>query len=312
MLSRLCLLLFIAASCQQAKQIVVQPVPPVQPPVPAPETSYEYVTYRTGKLPIIVSVPHGGYLKPAALPDRNCDGCVYVQDAYTQELANTLDSLFLARFGCRIHLVINRLHRIKLDPNRPIDEGADGNMVAQQAWRGYHNALDSAKKAVINTFGKGLLLDLHGHGHAIQRLELGYLVGAADLRQPDSLLNKLASVSSIYNLTRPATGSKPLSGLLRQTYAFGTLLQQAGYPAVPSQAIPAPLTGEDYFNGGYITQRYGSAGGGTLDAIQIESNMNGVRDTPANRLRYAQALVGVIDTYLQRHYISEPLGTLCR
>ena len=312
MLFRLCLLLLIATSCQQAKQVVVQPVTPVLPLVMAPETSYDYVTYRTGKLPVVVSVPHGGYLKPTAIPDRNCDGCVYVQDAYTQELANTLDSLFLIRFSCRIYLVINLLHRGKLDPNRAITEGADGHIAAQQAWRGYHNALDSAKKAVINTFGKGLLIDLHGHGHAIQRVELGYLVGADDLRQPDSLLNQLASVSSIYNLTRPATGSKPLSGLLRQTYAFGTLLQQAGYPAVPSQAIPAPLIGEDYFNGGYITQRYGSAGGGTLDAIQIESNMNGVRDTAANRLRYAQALVGVIDTYLQRHYINQPLGSLCR
>ena len=312
MLFRLCLLLLVAASCQQAKQAVVQPVIPVLPSATALDVSYEYVTYRAGKLPVIVSVPHGGYLKPTAIPDRNCAGCVYVQDANTQELANTIDSVFIARFNCRIHLVINLLHRVKFDPNRAIAEGAAGDLMAQRAWRGYHNALDSAKKSVINTFGKGLILDLHGHGHAIQRLELGYLLDAADLRKPDSLLNRLAEVSSIYNLTRLSNGTKPLVGLLRQTHAFGTLLQQAGYPAVPSQAIPAPLSGEDYFNGGYITQRYGSSAGGTLDAIQIEHNMNGVRDTPANRLRYAQALAGAVETYLQRHYFDQPLGTLCR
>ncbi|MCY7359930.1 MAG: N-formylglutamate amidohydrolase [Rudanella sp.] len=298
------LLLLLSAACQTS-QSTQGPVP--QPGTPGATAVTGYVSYQPGQLPIVLSAPHGGSLKPA-IPDRNCTGCVYVQDANTLELSQTIDSVLFVRFGCHAHLIINRLHRQKLDPNRDITDGADGQLVAQQAWHQYHQYLDSARRAVSQRYGRGLLLDLHGHGHTIQRIELGYLLQADDLRLSDSQLDVLGNRSSIASLTR----QQSLSRLLRSSGAFGTLLHQAGYPAIPSAADPAPKTGESYFDGGYITQQYGSAGGGSFDAIQLEHNMSGLRDTPANRLRYAQALADVLDAYWQRYYVNRPLREVCR
>ena len=54
-----------------------------------------YVEYIAGNLPIVISVPHGGYLEPVSIPDRNCTGCVYVRDSYTQELARLIKDAFI-------------------------------------------------------------------------------------------------------------------------------------------------------------------------------------------------------------------------
>lgn len=73
--------------------------------------------------------------------------------------------------------------------------------------------------------------------------------------------------------------------------ALGTRLALAGYPAVPSAADPAPNEGAPYFSGGYNTERHESRAGGAVDAVQLECNLAGVRDTPANRRAFADALV---------------------
>ena len=307
----LLVLVVISASCQTIQPVAVDE-DGIQLTRSKNPTTSPYVTYRTGQLPIILSVPHGGYLTPGTIPDRNCADCVYVRDAWTQELGQAIDSVLTARTGCAVHLVVNLLHRIKMESNREIVEGANGNSTAEQAWRAYHDALAQAKQSVVQTFGKGLLIDIHGHGHPIQRLELGYLVSASSLQKNDSQLNSLTSASSIFNLTKPASGGHTLSSLLRGTYAFGTLLHQGGYASVPSQADPYPQTNDPYFNGGYITQQYGSSSGGMLDALQIEHNMTGIRDTKANRIRYAQSLATALDTYLQRYYFGQSITTLCR
>lgn len=308
----LSILLIISASCQTIQPVEVEENRTDSARSTTTANTSPYVTSRTGQLPIILSVPHGGYTTPSTISDRNCTDCVYVRDAWTQELGQAVDSVLTARTGCTIHLVVNLLHRIKMDPNREIVTGADGDPTAEQAWRAYHDALAQAKQTVIQKHGKGLLIDIHGHGHAIQRLELGYLVSGSNLQKNDSQLNALASASSIYNLTKPASGGHTLSSLLRGTYAFGTLLHQGGFPSVPSQTDPYPQTADPYFNGGYITQQYGSSLGGKLDAIQIEHNMTGVRDTKANRIRYAQSLATTLDAYLQRHYFGASITTLCR
>jgi hypothetical protein len=65
---------------------------------------------------------------------------------------------------------------------------------------------------------------------------------------------------------------------------------------------PYPLAGEPYFSGGYNTDRHGSRFDGTIDAIQIECNMDGVRDTYANRQAFAEALKESYLAYMQDVY----------
>ena len=75
------------------------------------------------------------------------------------------------------------------------------------------------------------------------------------------------------------------------------------FPAVPSQTDPFPIGTEPYFNGGYNTERYGSKLGGLIDGIQIECNWEGVRNTEANRMIFANATAKVLRKYLETHYL---------
>ncbi|MCB9081076.1 MAG: hypothetical protein H6555_05125 [Lewinellaceae bacterium] len=266
----------------------------------------EFVEYIPGNLPVIISAPHGGSLEPLDLKDRNCPGCTYVTDANTRELALQIREAFLARTGgnCMPHLIINHLRRTKLDANRDLGEAADGDTQAARAWGEYHQFIDSAKAAVQRQFGRGIFIDLHGHGHTIQRLELGYLLSAASLRENNAYLNAgdVVAGSSIRQLVSDNRGQIDHAALLRGGNSLGSLLDNAGYPAVPSQNDPAPRSGDPYFSGGYNTERHGSAAGGVLDAIQIECNFLSVRDSEGNRAFFSRALAESLETYLELHY----------
>ena len=154
---------------------------------------------------------------------------------------------------------------------------------------------------MTDQFGSGLYLDLHGHGHEVQRLELGYLLSSGDLELPDAELDSLPIVerSSIRDLAaRSDTG---FVGLVRGTASMGGLLSSLGYRSVPSPADPDP-GGAPYFSGGYDTRRHGSRDGGSVSGIQVEMNYTGVRDSEVNRGAFAQALTLALESYLLLHF----------
>lgn len=283
----------------------------------SPGTSYfgneQYIEYLAGNMPIILSAPHGGLLNPSSLPDRSCSGCSTVNDFNTQELARALASSIHEQTGCWPHLVINRLHRRKLDANRDLEEAADGHPVAGQAWADFHAFLGIAKEQVSNQFGKGLYIDLHGHGHAVQRLELGYLLYEEELRLPDDTLNlsNYIGYSSIQHLVGNNLQGLSHAELLRGNQSMGTLLANRGYPATPSLSDPAPALGQAYFSGGYNTATYSSYQGGVIDGFQLECNRTGIRDSITQVQRFADTLAVSILDYLGRHYFSESMSSYC-
>ncbi len=259
----------------------------------------QYVEYQAGDLPIIIVAPHGGDLTPTSIPDRTSG--VTGRDRNTQEVARVFGVTLFDRTGHRPHIVINRLHRIKLDANREIGEAAQGNATAETAWREFHEFIEAAKDAVLDGFGRGLYIDLHGHGHDNQRLELGYLLSAADLERSDALLDDagLVAKSSIRALV--GQSSAGFVELVRGTTSMGGLLGPLGFPTVPGPAQPNP-GGEPYFTGGYNTQRHGSRDGGAISAIQIEMNYIGVRDSEGSRAAFASALAEALEVYMSAHF----------
>ena len=261
------------------------------------------IEYRAGNLPIILSAPHGGYETPGALPDRVCSGCVTIRDSYTQELTREIEGALRFHTGCYPHVIINRLHRKKLDANREMIEATDSNSVTEPYWHEYMNFCDTAKKLVYESYPKGVFFDIHGHGHTIQRLELGYLISGTDLRKNDSALNSapINSKTSILNLKFSNLNSYTHAELIRGEHSFGSIIERKGFDAVPSDSIPFPLSSEPFFNGGYNTKRFGSYLGGTIDAIQIESH-SGVRFNSTTRARYADSLAKSMLEYLEKHY----------
>ena len=281
-----------------------------------------YVAYIAGDLPVIFSAPHGGALTPAEIPDRQDDGAdpnfTTVTDAYTAETALALQSVIASTFGHTPHVVLCELKRSKIDCNRSLAQGVyQTNSYATQAWNEFQNFINLSSNAVVSQSGRGFYIDQHGQGHAVQRLELGYLLTADQLTNSDAKLNQngYATQSSIRTLAALASGkfSLTFAQVLRGTNSFGSLMAARGYPCVPSPAMPNPGNGtnpivypgdqNDYFDGGYNTAVHSSqTGGGPVDGLQIEANMTGVRDTAVNRTNYAIAVAQVLDYFFTNYY----------
>ena len=266
-----------------------------------------YTEYIAGSLPIIISAPHGGYLTPINIPDRTCNNPTTVRDSYTQELIREIDSACLAIFNCHPHIIICHLDRKKLDANRNLEDGACGNNYAVEAWNDFHGFINIAKEKVKADYQKGFYIDLHGHGHPILRLELGYLFSKAELNLSDSILNFQSYInkSSIRELVSTNKNKFTHSELLRGEFSFGNILHQNGFASVPSLTIPFPLSSEDYFSGGYNTSIHSSAIGGTINGVQIESHYTGARDIQENRKKYAMAIAKSLKIYLLKHIFNE-------
>jgi hypothetical protein len=258
-----------------------------------------YIEYLAGDLPVIVAAPHGGSLKPAELPDRTYG--TTNTDANTEPLTREILEAFTNRFGAFPHVIICRLHREKIDCNREIVEGAQGHPLTETAWHEFQDFIVAAKRTVTNHFGRGLFLDIHGHGHALQRLELGYLMDPTELDLSDATLNagNYGAGTSIRHLD--VISAATFAQLLRGTNSLGSLLGALGHPAVPSAAIPSPGTNA-YFNGGYNTAGHGSRFGGTVSSIQIECNFTNVRDSALNRGIFATNLARAVATYFSNHF----------
>jgi len=274
-----------------------------------------YIEYAAGDLPFILSAPHGGTLNPAEIPDRtNCPTCsgwdfTTTTDTATDDVAAKVKAELGKLTGHLPHTIICRLDRVKIDCNREVGEGAQGDPEAVTAWNEFQGFINSSSNNVITNFGRGFYIDQHGQGHSEQRLELGYLLDKYDLTNTDVRLDSVSSFknsSTIRTLANSVSNTTSFSKLLRGTNSFGELMVGEGYPSTPSYTTPAPFaspsSSTSFFNGGYNTDVHGSDGGGPLSALQIEANYTGVRDSAANRTAYAQALARTLEKYFAQHY----------
>lgn len=271
---------------------------------PAPGTpafgAERYVEHIRGELPIVLTSPHGGRLTPGDIPTRT-EG-VNTMDANTQELARSLAAELHRRTGRHVDLIASHLHRSRLDPNREIKEAAQGGAVAERAWREFHAAIGRALAAAVARHGFAFLIDLHGHSHPVARLELGYALNNVQLNQPDAAFDAagLIATSTLADLHQRRGGSA--ASLLRGPRSLGALLAERGLRAVPSPAEPEPGP-EPFFSGGYIVRTYAAAPATTrVDGLQIECYRDGVRDTMANRARFAGIVAESLLIFLREQY----------
>ena len=261
-----------------------------------------YTEVQYGNMPLIISVPHGGTDDPASIPDRACPGITTAVDIRTIEMANAIDSVCRVDYGYQPYLVISYLKRIKLDQNRDLPEATCSNSAITATWNNYHLSIDSFLTKIIAKYPMALFIDLHGHGHTKQRLELGYLLTGSELRNPASIVPASAS---LYNLLQQNT-SLQINQLLTGRNAFGTTMANNNFPSVPSQQDAAPLVTDLYFDGGYNTQRYCSGAYPKVFGWQIESNYTGVRDNQASRVNFAKAFLQSIMQFYSSNTSMQP------
>ena len=258
----------------------------------------QYIEYIAGNMPIVISAPHGGYLTPSEIPFRTCGSSTGL-DTFSQEYTRQVVEYLHQKTGRYPHVIINKLHRSRLDANRDIGEAACGNQWAEQAWQEYHAFIDAAQDKVAAQFSHGLYLDFHTNGHSSQWVELGYLLSSYDLSLSAQQLNTdyYKNKSSVKSLSHQTGVYFP--ELIRGPSSLGGLMQAKGYKSVPSPAYPDP-NGASYYNGGYNTWVHGSRDGGTIDGIQVEVYWGMVTDS--KRDAFSRALAESIQKMIDSYY----------
>ena len=253
----------------------------------------KYVEYIPGDIPLIISAPHGGRISPKDIPDRKYG--TTVTDTNTDILAREIAADFKEKYGKTPHVIICDLKRTKIDCNRDIKEGAQGNEDAEKTWKSFHGFIQEAREEILKSGKFGFYVDLHAHGHPVQRLELGYLLRGKELKNEDKLLRTLVKKSSIQTLTNISKDKFP--DLLRGKNSLGALFAEYKVEAVPSPKHPHPGD-EKYFNGGYNTRLYCKE---SFSGLQVECHKTGVRDTEKNRKKFATVFNKVMIKYLKTH-----------
>lgn len=274
-----------------------------------------YIEYIAGNTPVVISAPHGGTISPSSIPDRiaaNCGGAATtIADLNTVELARSMQQRYFARFGKYPHVILMHLARTKLDGDRTVTEAACGDANAKIAFVEWHDFIDVATNAALHASGKAWYMDMHGHGHTTQRLELGYLLSAAALNLSDANINANVAFQDTSSI-RSMSEDSPLTfaQILRGPTSLGALYESVGFPAVPSNIEVRP-NGDPYFTGGDDTRRhtcgaeataYAGVTGGKVCGVQIEANYVGVRDNATNRDHFGDATAYVLQSYLLTHW----------
>lgn len=256
-----------------------------------------------GDIPLVISVPHGGTFHDEQIPDRDCKDLGRVVkgvDSKTIETARAIENAFLKTYNKRPYLVISHLSRRKVDQNRAIEMASCGNALSEKAWFNFHLSIDTAIALAREQFGEVVYIDLHGHGHKNQRLELGYgldknqLINAFNNKEIEELTRK----SSLVNYFKHREEGN-LHSMLFGKYSFGSIIQRHGVKATPAMQDPHPINDEKFFAGGYNTRRYTSVDYPNVFGFQIECNYTGIRDTESNRATFGLAVAKSYMEYVE-------------
>ena len=238
----------------------------------------QLITSEKGDLPIILSAPHGGRNEISGAPKREGDGVKSFKtmtDTNTDYLAEKFADSIEKKFGKRPYLVIARFHRRYVDANRS-PRNAYESEAAKLAYDEYHSAIVKAREEVIERWGHGILLDLHGQASE----PLAIIRGTQNGKTVKHLVKRFGP-ESLY-------GEKSL---------FGELANQ-GYTVIPK--VDSKELEHPNYDGGYIVRTYGSQGGDSVDAIQLEfgRELRVPWENNSNADKLAKALAAFTDEYL--------------
>ena len=244
-------------------------------------SGHNYIEYIHGNLPIIISAPHGGTITSGTLPNRSCG--TQEPDDNTAILVRAIQDEIFAQTGGYAHVIINNLNRIKLDPNREVDEATCSTNTnvndtdqALYYWNAWHNFIDNASASVETNYGKGLYIDLHGQSHTTPRIEIGYRISRNDILNSDLDASNpnyanLVSESSIYNLVNNNLNGLNLEELVRGSNSLGALFHDA--PGTYYASLNYPGCGRNGTNGYRATpSNYNFSSGNCNDTAPNNSN----------------------------------------
>ena len=107
----------------------------------------KYFEFAEGTTPVILSCPHGGYKKPKRIPDKIAGSNIADKNTF---FISKLIINQLKKEGINIYYILNKIHRSKLDLNRPLHSPSALN-----------KSSNFSQECLVQ-FDKALVIDLHG------------------------------------------------------------------------------------------------------------------------------------------------------
>ena len=122
----------------------------------------KYFDFAEGNAPVILSCPHGGYKKPKRIPDKPFGP--RIADKNTYFIAKLITNLLKAK-GIKIYYILSKIHRSKIDLNRPPHSSMAFDKTSTEAngvFHAFHDQLIKFSQDSITQFDKALVIDFHG------------------------------------------------------------------------------------------------------------------------------------------------------
>lgn len=122
----------------------------------------KYIEFAEGTTPVIFSCPHGGYKKPKSIPDKIMGP--KIADKNTYFISKLIINL-LKKKGINIYYILNKVHRCKIDLNRPSHSSMAFNQASMEAnsiFHAFHDQLIKFSQRCLNQYDKALVIDFHG------------------------------------------------------------------------------------------------------------------------------------------------------
>ncbi len=122
----------------------------------------KYFEFAEGNVPVILSCPHGGYKKPKIIPDKTKGQKIADKNTY---FISKLIIDALKNEGIEIYYILNKIHRCKVDLNRPPQSSSAFNNSSTEAsdiFHAFHDRLIKFSQRCLVQFDKALVIDLHG------------------------------------------------------------------------------------------------------------------------------------------------------
>ncbi|MFX0057125.1 MAG: N-formylglutamate amidohydrolase [Candidatus Hodarchaeota archaeon] len=120
----------------------------------------KYFEIGEGSVPIVLSTPHGGYKRPKVIPDKQVGQNLVDINTYiiAKQIIKSIKNI-------SIYYILNKIHRSKIDLNRPpISDQAfnQSSNMARNIHFLYHDQLRRFAQESVSKYGRTLIIDLHG------------------------------------------------------------------------------------------------------------------------------------------------------
>jgi len=215
-----------------------------------------YIDFKEGNIPLILSVPHGGILECDSIPQR-INGVLGI-DKGTIKLSKNLIEQIGRNFeeeqlGAKTPFyIISMVRRSKIDLNRSEKEAYNQNsFLAGEIYKFYHDKIRECIHNNLHTFGRSLLLDIHGFEKDNR---------PPGFRDVEVILGTCNLGSLFYDQIPKRDWEKNIRGKIIQKFL------QLDIPIAPGH----PRRREYVLTGGYITTQYGASRISKSQTIQIE------------------------------------------